>query len=159
MPRPFKPYMGKNTFGVLKEPQDAGQYIQKKRASYSFCPPNVCVPSRTVVTQSNRLLLREANRIYFSACRDPYNIANLNINLVTTLDLSDVPVIQQNNVASPPPTTPAELDTTAVPYLAYTIDPSGNLFGNTICGTDNFQNYLRFNPPYTTANPGYINNL
>ena len=156
MPRPFKPYMGKNTFGVLKEPQDAGEYTQKKRASYSFCPPNVCVPSRTVATQGNRLLLREANRIYFSACRNPYNIANLNINLVTTLDLRDVPVIQENN-ATPP--IPAYLDTTVVPYLDYTIDPSGNLFGNTICGTDNFQNYLRFNPPYTTTNPGYINNL
>lgn len=159
MSRPFKPYMGKNTFGVLKEPQEAGQYILNKKAIYSFCPPNVCVPSRTVVTQSNRLLLREANRIYFNACRDPYNIANLNINLVTQLDLSDVPIIQQNNTPPVPPTTPAYLDTTAIPYLAYTIDPSGNLFGNTVCGTNNFQNYLQFNPPYTTTNPGYINNL
>ena len=159
MPRPFKPYMGKNTFGVLKQPQDAGQYIQKKRASYSFCPPNVCVPSRTVATQGNRLLLREANRIYFSGCQDPYNIANLNINLVTTLDLSGVVIIQQNNTPPNPPTIPAYLDITTKPYLAYTIDPSGNLFGNTVCGTDNFQNYLRFNPPYTTTNPGYIGNL
>ena len=30
MSRPFKPYMGKNTFGVLKEPQNAGEYTQKK---------------------------------------------------------------------------------------------------------------------------------
>ena len=159
MSRPFKPYMGKNTFGVLKEPQDAGEYTLKKRAIYSFCPPNVCVPSRTVVTQNNKLLLRLANEIYFSDCRNPYSIADLNINLVTKLNLSGVPVIQQNNVSSPPPTTPAYLDTTTKPYLAYTIDPSGNLFGNTICGTDNFQNYLRFNPPYTTTNPGYINSL
>jgi len=159
MPRPFKPYMGKNTFGVLKEPQEAGEYTLKKKASYSFCPPNVCVPSRTVATQSNRLLLREANRIYFSDCQNPYNIANLNINLVTKLDLTDVPVIQQNNIPPTTPTIPAELDTTTAPYLAYTIDPSGNLFGNTVCGTDNFQNYLRFNPPYTTTNPGYINSL
>ena len=153
--RPFKPYMGKNTFGVLKEPQDAGQYIQKKRASYSFCPPNVCVPSRTVVTQSNRLLLKEANRIYFSACRNPYNIANLNINLVTKLNLSGVPVIidTSNN------TYPTILNLLTIPYLEYTIDPSGNLFGNTVCGTDNFQNYLVFNPPYTTANPSHINTL
>ena len=155
MSRPFKPYMGKNTFGVLKESQNAGEYTLKKRASYSFCPPNVCVPSRTVATQGNRLLLRDSNRIYFSACRNPYSIANLNINLVTQLDLSDVPIIQQNN----PYTIPAELDVSAVPYLAYTIDPSGNLFGNTICGTNNFQNYLQFTVPYTTTNPGHINSL
>ena len=147
MSRPFKPYMGKNTFGVLKEPQEAGQYILNKKAINSFCPPNVCVPSRTVVTQSNKLLLRQANEIYFSDCRNPYSIADLNINLVTKLNLSDVPVIQQNNVTNPPSTIPAYLDTTTIPYLAYTIDPSGNLFGNTICGTNKIQNYLQFNPP------------
>ena len=151
----FKPYMGKNTFRVLNESQEAGEYILNKKASASFCSPKICIPSRTVQTQSNRLLLRQANRIYYSSCRDPYNKANLNINLVTTLDLSGVPVIQQND----PYAIPAELDTSEIPYLAYTIDPSGNLFGNTICGTDNFQNYLLFNPPYKTANPGYIGHL
>ena len=154
--RPFKPYMGKNTFGVLKEPQEAGEYIQNKKALASFCRPNVCVPSRTVVTQSNRLLLRKANKIYFGVCKDPYNPSYLNINLVTKLDLSGVPVIQQS---ATPYSVPTALDVTAIPYLEYTIDPSGNLFGNTICGTDNFQNYLVFNPPYTTANPGHINRL
>jgi hypothetical protein len=152
--RPFKPYMGKNTFGVLKEPQDAGQYILNKTASTSFCTPNVCVPSRTLASQSSRLILRRANKIYFRACQDPYNTANLNINLVTVLDLSGVPVII--DVSGNYPTT---LDVLSIPYLDYTIDPSGNLFGNTICGEDNFQNYLQFNPPYTTANPGFINRL
>jgi hypothetical protein len=147
--------MGKNTFGVLKESQEAGQYILNKKAVASFCTPNVCVPSRTVATQSNRLLLRQANKIYYSACKDPYNISNLNINLVTKLDLTNVPVIQQNN----PYAVPTYLDVTSIPYLDYTIDPSGNLFGNTICGTNNFQNYLQFNPPYTTENPGNINTL
>jgi len=154
--RPFKPYMGKNTFGVLKESQDAGQYILNKTASTSFCIPNVCVPSRTLASQSSRLILRKANRIYFSRCQDPYNTANLNINLVTVLDLSGVPVIQES---ASPFSVPTTLDITSTPYLDYTIDPSGNLFGNTVCGTDNFQNYLLFNPPYTTANPGHINRL
>ncbi len=141
--RPFKPYMGKNTFGVLKESQEAGQYILNKKATTTFCNPNVCVPSRTVASQSNRLLLRKANRIYFDIFQNPYNTSNLNINLVTKLDLSGVPVIQQNN----PYAVPAELDVTSIPYLDYRIDPSGNLFGNTICGTNNYQNYLIFNPP------------
>ena len=152
--RPFKPYMGKNTFGVLKESQDAGQYILNKTARTSFCIPNVCVPSRTLASQSSRLILRKANKIYFSRCHDPYNTANLNINLVTVLDLSGVPVII--DVSGNYPT---NLDVTSIPYLDYTIDPSGNLFGNTVCGADNFQNYLLFNPPYTTANPSHINRL
>ena len=62
--RPFKPYMGKNTFGELKESKEAGEYILKKKAITTFCSPNVCTPSRTVVTQSNRLLLKKANAIY-----------------------------------------------------------------------------------------------
>ena len=139
--RPFKPYMGKNTFGVLKESKEAGEYILKKKAITTFCSPNVCTPSRTVVTQSNRLLLKKANAIYFGVCQDPYNTANLNINLVTVLDLSGVPVIQQND----PYAVPAQLDVTSTPYLDYVIDPCGNLFGNTICGTNNYQNYLKFN--------------
>jgi hypothetical protein len=152
--RPFKPYMGKNTFGVLKESQDAGQYILNKTATTSFCAPNVCVPSRTVASQSSRLILRRANKIYFRRCQDPYNTANLNINLVTKLNLSGVPVIIDTSGNYP-----TQLDVTSIPYLDYTIDPSGNLFGNTVCGADNFQNYLLFNPPYTTANPGIINRL
>jgi hypothetical protein len=144
--------MGKNTFGVLKESQEAGKYTLNKKALASFCPPKICISKET---QSNRLLLRQANRIYYSSCHNPYNKANLNINLVTILDLSGVPVIQQNN----PYAIPAELDVTLKPYIAYTIDPSGNLFGNTVCGTDNFQKYLLFNPPYKTANPGNIGTL
>ena len=154
--RPFKPYMGKNTFGVLKESQDAGKYILNKTASTSFCAPNVCVPNRATTSQSSRLILRRANKIYFSRCQDPYNTANLNINLVTKLNLSGVPVIQQS---ATPYSVPTQLDITSIPYLDYTIDPSGNLFGNTVCGTDNYQNYLVFNPPYTTANPSHINTL
>jgi len=153
--RPFKSYMGKNTFGTLKESNEAGEYILNKNATTIFCSPNSCIPSRTVATQRNRLLLIKANSIYFSTYQNPYNAANLNINLVTKLNLTNVPVIQQNK----PYAVPAYLNKTAIPYLDYTIDPSGNLFGNTICGTDNYQNYLQYNPTYKTANPGSINNL
>ena len=58
------------------------------------------------------------------------------------LNLSDVPIIIDTSGNYP-----AYLDVTSIPYLDYTIDPSGNLFGNTICGTNNFQNYLQLNPP------------
>jgi hypothetical protein len=32
-------------------------------------------------------------------------------------------------------------------YTTYTIDPSGNLFGNTECGLENWKNYLVLEPP------------
>jgi len=156
MSRPFKPYMGKNTFGVFKESQYSSEYTLKKKALASFCPPNICVPSRTIMTQSNRLLLSLANTNYYNVCKQQINTANLNINLITKLNLNDVPVIEQ---VFPDYAVPAILDLNSVPYIDYVIDPSGNLFGNTICGTNNFQNYLQYNPPYETTNPDNINNL
>ena len=119
MARPFKQYMGKNTFGVVRESQEAGEYTLKKKFFYC-CDYEKCDYGKS------------------------YNTANLNINLVTKLNLADVPVIQQNGI---PSTTPAYFNATAPPYLAYTIDPCGNLFGNTICDTNNYQNYLEVNTP------------
>ena len=84
-------------------------------------------------------------------------------NLITKLDLqssdsSVVPVIQKNGI---PPTVPTEIIITSstVSYADYTIDPCGNLFGNTLCGTNNYRNYLVYNPPYSTETQGHINNL
>jgi hypothetical protein len=99
--------------------------------------------------------LKKANAIYFGVCQDPYNTANLNINLVTVLDLSGVPVIQQND----PYAVPAQLDVTSTPYLDYIIDPCGNLFGNTICGTNNYQNYLKFNINSNSITSDFYNKI
>ena len=124
MSRSFKPYLGKNTFGVFNESQESGEYTLNKKNSAIFCPG--C----------------SSNNIYFRSFNN-YNRANLNINLVTKLNLNNVPVIQQNY----PYAVPTNLSVLAIPFLDYTIDPSGNLFGNTLCGTDNYQDYLQYNPP------------
>ena len=68
---------------------------------------------------------------------------------------TNVPVIQQNETCD----VPTCLSLCSIPYLDYTIDPCGKLFGNTICGINNYQNYLQPNPHYKTKNPGHIDNL
>lgn len=138
--RPFNTYAGKNTFGVLKEPIQAGDYTTNRGALAWFCPPNICVRNRTGVTQSNYLLLKKAKALYVN---DLYNPADLNMNLVTQLDLSGCSIIMDNsgNIV------PAKLSITSIPYLDYTIDPSGVLFGNTICGAVNFTEYLKYIDP------------
>jgi len=68
--------------------------------------------------------------------------------LITKLNLMDVNVVQ-----------PVDMSMNSIPYLYYNIDPSGQLFGNTVCGINNFLNYLEYNPPYTTTNVEEINNL
>ena len=138
--RPFNTYMGKNTFGVLKEPIPAGDYTINKGALEWFCPPNICARNRTGVTQSNYLLLKRAKALYVN---DLYNPADLNMNLVTQLDLSGCSIILDNSGNL----VPANLSITSIPYLDYTIDPSGVLFGNTICGATNFTEYLKYVDP------------
>jgi hypothetical protein len=54
---------------------------------------------------------------------------------------------------------PTDITTSTTVYRSYIIDPSGNLFGNTTCGINNYENYLVYNKPYKTADPGNINNL
>ena len=71
------------------------------------------------------------------------------------MDLTDVPVIQNFSTGA----TPTTITTTADPFLDYNIDPSGNLFGNTICGINNFVRYMVYDTSYNTINPGHINSL
>jgi hypothetical protein len=139
MSRPFKnSSSANNTFGQFKEPQDAGNYIYNKKARATYCVANSCQPSIKVYSESDRLLFNKSNQLSLYPCANEINTSNLNINLITTLDLSGVAVIKDlsNN------TVPAAINPNSIPFLRYQIDPSGNLFGNTICGINNFTKLL-----------------
>ena len=156
MARPFKNNSSANkAFGTFNEPQEAGEYIYNKKARATFCVANRCAPSIKVGTESNRLLFNRSNKINMYPCVNSVNNANLNINLITKLDLKDVPVIEDfsGNIV------PSTINIISNPYLRYNIDPSGNLFGNTDCGINNFVKYLVNNSKYKTTNPTHINNL
>jgi hypothetical protein len=146
MAHSFRSRPAKPTFGNFLEPLYSSEYIYNKKAKTIFCAANKCVPSTTVGSQSNLLLLNRANKLKYYACRNSFNNANLNINLITKLNLTDVPVISNSNTNE----TPTTITTLSVPYLDYIIDPSGVLFGNTICGINNYENFLEYNPPYTS---------
>ena len=149
MAHSFKTNSGYRSFGVFSEPLDAGDYIYNKKARASFCVANNCTPAVKVGTQSNMLLFNRSNNLSVFPCQNYFNKSNLNINLVTQLNLLDVPVIQDfsnNDVpTSIVPTTMGNANTN-YPYLTYDVDPSGNLFGNTICGINNFVNYMEYIP-------------
>jgi hypothetical protein len=153
MAHSFKTNSGRSAFGTFKEPLDAGDYISNIKAKTIYCKPNICRSNGYVGSESNLLTLKKANNLAFYSCRN-VNRANLNINLITKLNLDNVPVIENMAFESPTVVMP-----TFTPFLEYTIDPCGNLFGNTICGENNYVNYQEYNLPYTTSNPGYINGL
>lgn len=92
------------------------------------------------------------------------NYGNLNMNLATKLVVTDVNVIQDNATGESPasiiPATENQAEFVADPadptnfiethistnddkrYTNYTIDPSGQLFGDDECGLDNWKKYL-----------------
>ncbi len=70
----------------------------------------------------------------------PYNTANLNINLVTKMVLTDVVSIGEPIVIHIPDPIPEE------PKTIKPIDPDGKLFGVNQCGLNNYLKYLQDNP-------------
>ncbi len=149
MAQSLKNSIGKKTFGVFSEPQDASEYISNKKARATYCVANSCAPSIKVGSQSNLLLFNTSNRLSVYPCKNTINRANLYINLLTKLDLSgNIPVIEDFSGNQAPST----ISESTIPYLEYNIDPCGNLFGDTICGINNFVNYMVYDYPFDTTN-------
>jgi len=134
----FQTSSGRKAFRQFNEPLYASEYINNKKAKASYCFANNCTPSIKVGSQSNKLLFDLSNKLTMYPCKNVINKTNLYINLITKLDLQDVPVIADfsGNI------TPTPISKTATAYLNYNIDPSGKLFGNTICGVNNYVNYM-----------------
>ena len=147
MSRPFKSYSGKSAFGQVNEPLEGGEYILNKKAKYTYCSPNICHPNKNVGSESNLLMLKKANTLKFNPFLSNFDKTSLYINLYTKLDLEGVCTISDLSGNCP------VAITTTVPYInptvpnfdKYVIDPSGNLFGNTTCGINNFTNYMVYN--------------
>jgi hypothetical protein len=159
MSRPFAKYPAKPAFGQVKEPLEAGEYIRHKKIKNSFCAPNICHPNKNVYSQSNLMDLKTANNLAFYPCQNVFEHDQLYSNLYTKLDLSGNVLVIANLIPKIPKTYPAPISETLPPLLTYYIDLSGNLFGNTVCGINNFEKYIVYNPPYQNNNPGYIDHL
>ena len=112
----------KPSFGSNRESMQASDYIIVKKARATYC--------KCIGVNKKGL---------------PFNKLNLNLNLFSKMDLSNVCVIEDisGNVC------PTYIDYNQIPnfYTRYVIDPKGQLFGNTECGTNNFLRHLVYNPP------------
>lgn len=137
MANTFNTFQARPSFELFNKTQDSGDYIYNKKAKTTFCFPNNCKPIKTINNQSDLLLFNRSNNLKYYA--NNINRANLNINLITKLDLNNIPVLQSNIT---PFSTPTEITTSLTPYSSYSYDPSGLLFGNTTCGINNYVNYM-----------------
>jgi len=132
---------GTKTFGGFSESSQAGEYILNKKSQSIYCVPNV-----KPRTQSNLLLLKKLKCLQHQKFDNTKaSKQDLNYGLITTIDLKNVNVIENNNTNA----TPTPIDSTITdPYLEYNIDKLGQLFGNTSCGLNNYENYRVYNRPF-----------
>lgn len=145
---------GRKAFGVTIPVQNAGDYIANKKAKNTYCNSTLCKPKNSVKNQSDLLLLRRSNFLYNKCVSYNFNKTNLNINLITKMDLTGIKVIASARTGQSP-TTIIPLNQANLSYLAanpyytlYKIDPCGELFGNSTCGINNYQDFVVYNPPY-----------
>lgn len=127
---------GIKTFGNFGTSQYASDYIEnvsEKRVTHNR---NDCIAFKNISTQGEYLKLKNI-KITRKNKYSSFNKANLNMNLVNRLNLNNVCVIKKYTG-----TCPANINLNNIPNLTYIIDPSGSLFGDSICGLDNYTNYL-----------------
>jgi hypothetical protein len=158
MSRPFKSYSGKAAFGEVQEPMSSSDYILNKKAKSTYCSPNICHPNKNIGSESNFYLLKKANSLKFNSFVDNFDKTSLYVNLYTKLDLESVVTVTDlsSNVPVPITTNVPYINPSVPTYSNYVIDPSGNLFGNSTCGINNFVDYMVYNSPQEYT-PNIIN--
>jgi hypothetical protein len=125
------------SFGKLKESLNASQYLSNKKNKVMFClqsDHDPCLKHMPVACESSLL---QYKKLQTEQAQPTNNVKtnNLYMNLITKFNLDGVEVMQPNNIVQGPP------------LSTYLIDPLGQLFGNSICGTNNYLQYVEYNPP------------
>lgn len=182
MAHAFKTIPGKPTFGTLKQVVYQGDYLQRKKALRTVCTSQAnCgqIKNAKSYEQVNQykegFRLNAANRCNIL----PFNKSDLIVNLYSKMNLKDActmingfpcidpglsdvscsdstnPKCCSNACSSPKIITPGSTN----PFnWNNTIDPLGNLFGNSQCGIQNYTQYMVFNPSNNKNNLVDISN-
>ena len=137
MAQSFKNNSGKSAFNTFSVSQNAGEYIYNKKMKRSFC--NISTKPNN---ESELLLFKKSQLLKYDSFIISSNKTNLNNNLITKLNLFNIPVIQNIKTLQ----TPTNITNDLIPYLNYNIDPNGYLFGNSLCGINNYTKYMVYNP-------------
>lgn len=133
---------GSKAFGHLSSMRFASDYISNKKATLLSCRSKTCLPKTQSINQSTYLLSKKTNYIRYSNVTNPQgkNKNQLASGLTTQIDLLNVRVIQNNSDESP-----TTISSSSTPYLSYVIDPSGVIFGKSICGLNDINDFRIIN--------------
>ena len=145
----------KPTFGSLKEPLYQNEYVSRKKAKITYCKtPAIC--NKIVVSKNYDTV----NSFNLGRSLETYNAIKANkTNLImgqyTKSNLLGVctvipttPCVNIGNCAPCENKDPVPLNTTSSNpfYWNNTIDPLGELFGNSQCGELNYTRYMEIDP-------------
>jgi hypothetical protein len=115
--------------------------IANKRANHIYFN---CNKTNRINSQSDLMAIRKiTNADCATGCNIlPFNKSNLQVNLITELDLNNIIILQLNS----DPGKPAKIDPALTPiYSYYTIDPNNKLSGDTPCAIQKYVNYMILN--------------
>ena len=149
---------GNSTFANINKTIFASDYITNKKAKLLYSSNFQKKRVGGLQNQNNLFLLRRAQLIRdIDVCNalPAFDTTNLVSGLYSTEDLSGVNVVTNvtadasNNVFCPT-YSGSLIDPTLLLspfYYTYNIDKCGSLFGNNICGIENYSHFKRYNKP------------
>lgn len=152
MAHAFNKISAKSAFGTLAPNLYQSDYITNKKAQNSFCV--VKKECKNVNSYGNLSLYNRAN--YLNALKflhtSDVNQSNLSFGLQSKMNLTNVctvidgPPCNNNECDGCSEVTKIDASTTVTEpfYVTNTIDPVGVLFGNSVCGTKNFINFMEY---------------
>jgi hypothetical protein len=184
MAHAFKTIPGKPAFGTLKQVVFQSDYLGKKKAQRTVCTSQAnCGKIKNAKSYEQVNQHKEGFRLNAAKrCNIlPFNKSDLIVNLYSKMNLkyactmingypcinpelsdvscsligSNIPKCCSNACSSVKTITPGSSN----PFnWNNTIDPLGNLFGNSQCGIQNYTQYMVFNPPNNINNLVDISN-
>ena len=155
MAHAFKKIPAKATFGALKPDLYQSDYITNKKAKLAFCDIKYLCKNIKKASSYNQLNLYNQGR-YLKGLEVgtiwPFDKADLIFGLYSKMELKNVctviegpPCDKIDSCAGCSAITKIDPSETNPFYFMHTIDPVGELFGNSSCGTNNFVNYMVYN--------------
>jgi hypothetical protein len=134
-------YPAKPAFGNFAKHLSYSEVLANKRTNSIYYN---CNRTNRINSQGDLMAIR---KITTQACTNgcevlPFNKSNLQVNLITELDLNNIIVLELNTN----PGTAAKINPVLRPiYSYYTIDPNNKLSGNTPCAIQKYVNYMILN--------------
>lgn len=147
-------YPAKPAFGNYAKHLSYSEVLENKRANHIYydcnrtnsvdCQGDNCKPTNRIWSQGDLIAIRKiTNQACASGCEVlPFNKSNLQVNLITELDLEGIIILELNSN----PGYASKIDPLLKPiYSYYTIDPNNKLSGNTPCAIQKYVNYMILN--------------